>query len=73
MKLINYGESAASTSISSIILGVEKEMHLYVTLASLEKVLWYIMDEARDKVLFKKFILHSHAIYECTIYTSYND
>lgn len=34
---MNYGESAASTSISSIILGAEKEMHLYVTLASLEK------------------------------------
>lgn len=31
------------------------------------------MDEARDKVLLKKFILHSHALYECAIYTSYND
>lgn len=39
----------------------------------LKKVFGCIMDEARDKVLFKKFILHSHALYECTIYSSYSD
>lgn len=31
------------------------------------------MDEAGDKVLFKEFILHSHALYECTICTYYSD
>lgn len=73
-----YFEAAVSASIcfvSWIVWGVKRDasgeditLALFICFFIFERC---IMDEAGGRVLLKKFILHTHAIYECTIYTSY--